>query len=129
MPHDLPNGKTVYHYFRKWKLDGTWEKAMTALRKQVRTQMERWARTQRGHYLDSQSIKTSPVRGQERGFDALIVWIKDLLAGRRKSFPSRAMSRTSNGCSLMASPSCASCPKVAFRSNVIDGRWNAPLAG
>ncbi|GLV56043.1 hypothetical protein KDH_28870 [Dictyobacter sp. S3.2.2.5] len=38
MPHDLPNGKTVYHYFRRWKLDGTWEKAMTALRKQVRTQ-------------------------------------------------------------------------------------------
>jgi putative transposase len=24
MPHDLPNGKTVYHYFRRWKLDGTW---------------------------------------------------------------------------------------------------------
>src|SRR5258708_16511039 len=41
MPHDLPNGKTVYHYFRLWKLDGTWEKAMTALRKQVRTQMGR----------------------------------------------------------------------------------------
>ncbi len=19
MPHDLPNGKTVYHYFRQWK--------------------------------------------------------------------------------------------------------------
>src|SRR6266852_4019664 len=41
MPHDLPNGKTVYHYFRLWKLDGTWEKAMAALRKQVRTQMGR----------------------------------------------------------------------------------------
>ena len=28
MPHDLPNGKTVYHYFRRWNLDGTWQRAM-----------------------------------------------------------------------------------------------------
>ena len=41
MPHDLPNGKTVYHYFRLWKLDGTWEAAMSSLRKLVRTQMGR----------------------------------------------------------------------------------------
>ena len=68
MPHDLPNGKTVYHYFRKWKLDGTWEKAMTALRKQVRSQMEREEEPSAA-IIDSQSIKTSPVRGTERGFD------------------------------------------------------------
>jgi transposase len=68
MPHDLPNGKTVYHYFRLWKLDGTWEKAMTALRKQVRTQMGREAEPSAA-IIDSQSIKTSPVRGTERGFD------------------------------------------------------------
>jgi transposase len=43
MPYDLPNGKTVYHSFRQWKLDGTWEKAMTALRKHVRVQSaQRW---------------------------------------------------------------------------------------
>jgi putative transposase len=41
MPHDLPNGKTVSHYFRLWKLDGTWERAMTSLRRQVRLQMGR----------------------------------------------------------------------------------------
>lgn len=69
MPHDLPNGKTVYHYFRKWKLDGTWERAMTALRKQVRVQMGREEEPSAA-IIDSQSIKTSPVRGRERGFDA-----------------------------------------------------------
>ena len=69
MPHDLPNGKTVYHYFRQWKLDGTWEKAMTALRKQVRVQMGREEEPSAA-IIDSQSIKTSPVRGRERGFDA-----------------------------------------------------------
>jgi putative transposase len=68
MPHDLPNGKTVYHYFRKWKLDGTWEHAMTALRKQVRVQMGREEEPSAA-IIDSQSIKTSPVRGTERGFD------------------------------------------------------------
>lgn len=68
MPHDLPNGKTVYHYFRKWKLDGTWEKAMTSLRKHVRTQMGREEEPSAA-IIDSQSIKTSPVRGHERGFD------------------------------------------------------------
>jgi putative transposase len=69
MPHDLPNGKTVYHYFRKWKRDGTWEKAMSSLRKQVRTQMGRDPEPSAA-IIDSQSIKTSPVRSVERGYDA-----------------------------------------------------------
>ncbi len=74
MPHDLPNGKTVYHYFRLWSLDGTWEKAMTVLRRQVRTKMGREAEPSAA-IIDSQSIKTSPVRGTDRGFDA---WKKNL---------------------------------------------------
>lgn len=69
MSHDLPNGKTVYHYFRQWKRDGTWERAMTALRKQVRTQMGREEEPSAA-IIDSQSIKTAPVRGTERGYDA-----------------------------------------------------------
>ena len=69
MPHDLPNGKTVYHYFRKWTLDGTWEKAMSSLRKEVRTQMGRDPEPSAA-IIDSQSIKTSPVRSVERGYDA-----------------------------------------------------------
>jgi putative transposase len=27
LPHDFPPWKTVYHYFRSWRLDGTWEDA------------------------------------------------------------------------------------------------------
>lgn len=68
MPHDLPNGKTVYHYFRLWKLDGTWETIMNTLRKHVRTQMGRKEEPSAA-IIDSQSIKTSPVRGTERGYD------------------------------------------------------------
>src|SRR5229473_256577 len=60
--------KTVYHYFRLWKLDGTWEKAMSSLRREVRTQMGRDPEPSAA-LIESQSIKTSPVRGSQRGFD------------------------------------------------------------
>jgi putative transposase len=69
MPHDLPNCQTVYHYFRSWQRDGTWEKAMHALRRQVRVSMGREAEPSAA-ILDSQSSKTSPVPGIERGYDA-----------------------------------------------------------
>src|SRR5215207_1328485 len=26
LPHDFPLWKTVYHYFRAWRLNGTWER-------------------------------------------------------------------------------------------------------
>lgn len=36
LPHDFPPWKTVYRYFRLWRLDGTWEGIHTAWRRQVR---------------------------------------------------------------------------------------------
>lgn len=30
LPHDLPPRQTVYHYFRRLRLDGVWEIAHTA---------------------------------------------------------------------------------------------------
>ena len=26
LPHDFPKWKTVYHYFRQWRIDGDWER-------------------------------------------------------------------------------------------------------
>lgn len=69
MPHDLPNGKTVYHYFRQWTLSGVWEQAMNTLRKQTRRDINREEEPSAA-IIDSQSIKTSAVRGSDRGFDA-----------------------------------------------------------
>src|ERR1700730_14125742 len=66
MPHDLPNGKTVSHYFRLWSKQGLCEEIMTTLRKQVRVKMGRDPEPSAA-VIDSQSIKTSPVRGIERG--------------------------------------------------------------
>jgi transposase len=80
MPHDLPNGKTVHFYFRLWSKQGIWKQAMDALRPQARREMGREAEPSAA-IIDSQSIKTSPVRGSERGFD-----------GGKKSMGSQARS-------------------------------------
>ena len=36
LPHDFPPWKTVYHYFRLWRIDGTWEKLNTAIPESAR---------------------------------------------------------------------------------------------
>jgi putative transposase len=68
LPHDLPVWETAYSYFRDWKQDGTWERIHTALRKQLRLRMGRDPEPSAA-ILDSQSVKTSAVRGDERGYD------------------------------------------------------------
>src|SRR3970040_953031 len=58
LPTDFPPWKTVYHYFRLWRLDGTWERANTTLREQVRVRQGREP-TPSAAVRDSQSAKTT----------------------------------------------------------------------
>jgi transposase len=68
LPHDLPAWGTVYSYFRVWRTEGIWDQVLQSLRKRMRQKQGRDEEPSAA-VIDSQSIKTSAVRGPEKGVD------------------------------------------------------------
>ncbi len=68
LPHDFPPWQTAYHYFRGWRLDGSWEKIHATLRERTRLEGGR-QQAPSAAIVDSQSVRTT----EKGGFAATTV--------------------------------------------------------
>src|SRR5215216_4897249 len=68
LPREFPPWRSVYHWFRTWRIDGTFERLNATLRERLRVRLGRNPQPSAA-IVDSQSAKTSGVGGEACGYD------------------------------------------------------------
>lgn len=66
LPREYPNWKSVYHYFRLFRIDGRWQIIHDKLRQEVRRRQGRDIEPSAA-ILDSQSVKSTEAGGPDAG--------------------------------------------------------------
>jgi transposase len=69
LPGDLPPYKTVYHYFRQWRIEGVWQLLNDRLRRMVRLNEGRHPSASAA-ILDSQTCRLASMVSEAVGYDA-----------------------------------------------------------
>jgi len=69
LPHDLPPWPTVHDYYRKWRIEGRWQKIHDALVKEERRREGREEDPSAG-VIDSQSVETTETGTVKKGATA-----------------------------------------------------------
>ena len=68
LPKEYPKWKSVYHYFSRWRDDGSWQRIHDKVRAELRRKVGRDKHATAG-CMDSQSVKGTQVPGM-RGYDS-----------------------------------------------------------